>query len=354
MNDDIYGSMSFSLLRKRPAPEKKVLVIRFGAIGDIVLTSPVLRCLKQQLEGYEIHFLTKRIHLPLVQHNPHLDKIFTIENEVEEVIKQMQAENYEHVIDLHDNLRSFQTCVQLRANIHRYNKRRFRRWLYTTFKIRAMPKEHVVDRYFGAVKSLGVKNDLKGLEFFIPEDQKFDPSKLPLTHSAGYAALVIGAKHFTKKLPYAQLEKLCRELPVPVIIIGGKEDFETGALLEMIDPFKILNLCGRHSLLTSASIVARAKWVITHDTGMMHIAAAFKRKIISIWGCTTPELGFTPYYPQQGVSHIIEAKNVSCRPCHKHGRNKCPRGHFNCMNLVDTTAVSSIIRSAAGEDHLNL
>jgi ADP-heptose:LPS heptosyltransferase len=343
-NAHICGSMAWLSRKKKQEPERKILVIRFSAIGDIVLTSPIVRCLHRQMPGYAIHFLTKTPYAQLVQHHPHIEKVFAIDNDVEEVAAQLQAEGYAYVVDLHNNFRSRLTTNLLKnARVFRYQKPWFRRWLYVTLKLKVMPQDHVVDRYFAAIRPLGITNDNKGLEIHIPKEEEFPVDKLPFTHLAGYAVLVIGAAHFTKRLPLHQLEKLCRELPVPVILIGGKEDTSAGYLLEQIDPLKIYSTCGRLNLLQSASLISKAKWVISHDTGMMHIAAAFNRKIISIWGGTTPLMGFTPYLPQEGVSHIIEAKDVRCRPCHQHGRASCPMGHFNCMEQINTDQVADII-----------
>jgi len=341
--------MSFPLLkRKKYIPENKILIIRFSSIGDIVLTSPVVRCLKQQLPGYEIHYLTKTGFRDIVAYDPNIDKVFTIEYAVEEISDALIKENYSYVIDLHNNLRSFQVKWRLwRAKIYTCKKPWFRRWLYIQTKWRLMPDEHVVDRYFKAVRPLGIKNDNRGLSFTIPAEAKVARPSLPFTHIAGYAALAIGASHTTKKLPLDQLNKLCRELPLPVVLIGGPEEAGTGILLEAEDPFKIYNGCGKFSLLASASIISEAKWVITHDTGMMHIAAAFKRKIISIWGSTVPDFGFYPYLPEGGTSLLIEATGVNCRPCHKHGKEKCPKGHFNCMLKIDTARIAGVISNAA-------
>jgi ADP-heptose:LPS heptosyltransferase len=334
----------YLLHRKMKAPEKKILVVRFSSIGDIVLTSPVVRCLKKQLPDYEIHFLTKIQFAPLVLHNPNIDKVYTIEREVNEVTEALRSEGYEYIIDLHNNLRSRQVAMTLKyPKVLRLTKPWFRRWLYIRFKWKVMPGTSVVDRYFNAVKKLGVTNDQKGLDCFIPKEEEITAASLPFTHLAGYVALVVGAAHFTKRMPNNKLEQLCRELPLPIILIGGPEDAETGYLLEHIDPLKISNACGRYSLLQSASLVSKAKWVITPDTGMMHIAVAFNRKIVSVWGSTTPQMGFAPYLPQGGTSHLVEANGVSCRPCHKHGQKKCPKGHFNCMMQIDPAKITSII-----------
>ena len=200
----------------------------------------------------------------------------------------------------------------------------------------------MVDRYFTAVKKLNVINDGKGLDYFIPEKDEIPPAKLPFTHIAGYCVIVIGAKHFTKQIPKEKLEELCTKINMPIILIGGQEDAYTGTQLESIDKFKIYNACGNFNINQSASVIKKAKFVITPDTGMMHIAAAFNKRIISIFGSTDKRLGFTPYN-NNANSVMIENTQLSCRPCHKHGLDKCPKDHFKCMLDLDMQKVIDVL-----------
>lgn len=320
----------------------KVLIIRFSSIGDIVLTTPVIRCLKTQLPEAELHYITKQPYRDMLAANPHLSKIYTIDKEVAEVADKLKTEKYDLVIDLHNNIRSRQVTALFKAEVHRYNKKSFKRFLLTQFKIDLL-HDHVVDRYFTAVHGLGVINDGKGLEYFIPEKEEVQSMHLPFTHIAGYAVLVVGAKHFTKRIPEVKLEELCRKLSLPVILLGGLEDAYEGTRLESTDKFKIFNACGKFTINQSASIIRRAKFVITPDTGMMHIAAAFNKRIISIWGGTEKRLGFTPYQSNSANSVIIENTSLSCRPCHKYGLDSCPKGHFKCMLGLDMQKVIDVL-----------
>jgi heptosyltransferase-2 len=204
-----------------------------------------------------------------------------------------------------------------------------------------MPHQHVVDRYFNVVESLGVENDGKGLNYFISADDEVELSDLPETHRNGYIAFVIGGKHFTKRLPDNKVISLCTKINKPIILLGGHENRETGELIKNMTGDKVYNACGIYSLNQSASIVKQAKQVITNDTGLMHIAAAFNKPVISIWGNTVPAFGMSPYFPKdsENNSKIIEVKNLSCRPCSKLGFEKCPKEHFKCMNLIDEKEV---------------
>jgi heptosyltransferase-2 len=319
----------------------KILIIRFSSIGDIVLTSPVIRCLKNQLENCEVHYLTKDLFKQIIENNPFVSKVYGIENDVSEVTDQLIKEHYDVIIDLHDNIRSHQVSAMLKIKTYRYNKQRFKRFLLTQFKIDLL-NNHVVDRYFIAVKKLNIINDGKGLDYFIPEKDDIPPAKLPFTHIAGFCVIVIGAKHFTKQIPKEKLEELCLKITMPIILIGGVEDAYLGTQLESIDKFKIYNACGNLNINQSASVIKKAKFVITPDTGMMHIAAAFNKRIISIWGGTEKRLGFAPYN-NNANSVLIENTSLSCRPCHKHGLDKCPKGHFKCMNELNMQKIIEVL-----------
>ncbi|MDB5228373.1 MAG: hypothetical protein JWN78_2566 [Bacteroidota bacterium] len=320
----------------------KILIIRFSSIGDIVLTSPVIRCIKNQLANCEVHYLTKNVFKEILVANPHVSKIYSIEKNVSEVIGLLKEEKYDAVIDLHNNIRSRQVSSLLKTRTYRYNKKSFQRFLLTKFKINLL-HDHVVDRYFSAVKKLNIINDGKGLEYFIPEKDEIPTSNLPFTHLAGYCVIVVSAKHFTKQIPKEKLEELCLKISIPIILIGGTEDAYIGTELESVDKFKIYNACGKLNINQSASIIKKAKFVITPDTGMMHIAAAFNKRTISIWGSTEKRLGFMPYMTNNTNSVIIENIALSCRPCHKHGLSKCPLGHFKCMLDLDMQKVIDVL-----------
>ncbi|MFN3405759.1 MAG: glycosyltransferase family 9 protein [Cytophagaceae bacterium] len=310
----------------------KVLIIRFSSIGDIVLTSPVVRNLKQQKADFEVHFLTKKIYASLIEHNPYVDKAFYLEDNLKDVITELKEEQYDYIIDLHKNLRSLKVKTALKAKSYSFNKLNIEKWLLVNFKWNKMPAIHIVDRYMETLKELGVINDQKGLDFFIPENRSFDFSSLPLLFKEGYVAFAIGGQHGTKKLPTHKIAELCQKIKRPVILLGGKEDMEGAEkVISLLPPgtcSKTLNLTGKLSLFESASLVRDSQAVVTHDTGLMHIAAAFKKKVYSIWGNTVPELGMYPYKTEHV---LIQNNNLSCRPCSKIGYDQCPKKHFKCM-----------------------
>jgi ADP-heptose:LPS heptosyltransferase len=317
---------------------KKILVLRFSSIGDIVLTSPVVRALKTQL-GCEVHFLTKSSFREIVAHNPYLDKVFTFEKDIHEVADELKAEQYDFVADLHHNFRTLRLKRLLKRPSVAFPKLNVRKYFYVRFKWNVMPDVHIVDRYFETVKSLGVCNDGLGLDYFIPQEEEIDTTNfLPELFQTGFVAIALGAQFATKRLPVDKLHELISGITLPVVLLGGKEDAEMGEKLSEIDPIRIVNAAGRCSLNQSASLVKQASCLITHDTGLMHIGSAFKKDIFSIWGNTTPQLGMYPYLPGKN-SQQFEVSDLPCRPCSKIGHQQCPKGHFKCMKEQDVRRI---------------
>ncbi len=326
----------------------KILILRFSSIGDIVLTTPVIRCLKQQLEGVEIHYCTKRRYQELIAHNPYIDKCYYLDDSLNQLIGQLHSERYDFIIDLHNNLRTSLIKHRLGKRAFTVDKINIQKWLYVQFKANVMPSVHIVDRYMDTVKWLGVINDGQGLDYFIPDDEHLCANDIPYTHQSSYVAYALGGQHATKHLPVDRMIELCRKIGGPIILLGNQHDRETGEVVrsELGDDL-IFNACGLFTLNQSASLVRQAQVVFSHDTGLMHIAAAFKKPIVSIWGSTTPQLGMYPYKTRH---LIVENTNLSCRPCSKIGHERCPLGHFKCMNDLQFTFDPAFIRNNQKQD----
>lgn len=325
----------------------KILVIRFSSIGDIVLCTPVIRALKQQLPNAEIHFITKKSFQSIVAHNPYIDRLYLIEKNPNELVAQLKKENYDHIIDLHNNLRTLKLKHKLGVPSHAFPKLNIQKWILVNFKINRMPKLHVVYRYFETVAFLGVQNDGKPCDFFLGEAQVDTQSDFALAPGS-FIAFAIGAQFATKRMPITKMVEVIDKIDLPVVILGGKMDEEMAQILISLSTKKNLySACGKYNLLESGSIVKQCKALLTHDTGLMHIASAFSKPVISVWGNTIPDLGFYPYYPDtEGRYTMHEVENLSCRPCSKIGFQKCPKGHFKCMNLQDANAISQSVNQA--------
>lgn len=313
----------------------KILVIRFSSIGDIVLTTPVVRCLKKQLSSTGIHFVTKHKYASLATSNPYIDHIHLFKDNLNELIRELSAMKFDYIIDLQNNYRSARIKQALGVKSFSVDKLNIRKWLLVWLKINRMPALHMVDRNLATVAALGVKNDGAGLDFFIPSDEDFHIIDLPDHFKRGYIAFVIAATWATKKLPINKIVEICQNINQPVIILGGKDEFAEGEEIISLVKGNILNFAGKLTLNQSASIVKNANIVLANDTGLMHIAAAFKKKILVFWGNTVPAFGMVPYQPHP-KSAGLEVENLKCRPCSKLGHTRCPKKHFRCMNEMNT------------------
>ncbi|MEX0981860.1 MAG: glycosyltransferase family 9 protein [Bacteroidales bacterium] len=319
----------------------KFLVIRFSSIGDIVLTSPVVRGLHRQVDHSEVHFLTKPAYAELLRANPHISKIHVLSENHGETFAALKKEGFDYVIDLQNNIRSLLVKRSLKKMYFTVHKLNFKKWLLVNLHINRLPHKHIVDRYLKTVELFDVENDGDGLDYFIPEEKQVHLHTLPEAFQQGYIALGIGAKHNTKRLPPDRWSELAGMLQKPVVILGGPEDMANGEEIKKSLPEKtILNGCGKWSIHQSASIIQQANGIITHDTGMMHIAAAFKKKIITIWGNTVPRFGMYAYEPGAG-SIDFEVNGLRCRPCSKLGKKRCPKKHFKCMMEQDTVTIAA-------------
>lgn len=302
---------------------KKILIIRFSSIGDIVLTTPVIRCVKEQLKA-EVHFVSKSVFAPVLNANLYIDKIHSFTNEISELFDVLKKEEFDLVIDLHNNLRSLRLRKKLAVPSTVFSKINVRKFMAVNLKLTNMlPDKHIVERYLESVKHLGVKDDEKGLDYFLTKEDEVEVPK------ENYSVLVVGGSYFTKKIPMKKLEEICSMVNHPLLLVGGKEDVaEAKALSEKFGHVK--NCCGQYTFGQSAFIIGASSQVITSDTGMMHIASAFNKKIVSLWGNTIPEFGMSPYLPNK-KNVILEVNKLKCRPCSKLGFKKCPKGHFKCM-----------------------
>lgn len=303
----------------------KILVIRFSSIGDIVLTTPIVRCLKEQINS-EVDYLTKSAYVDVINDNPHIRNIYLIDN-IDNSYKQILRSNkYDIVIDLQNNLRSYQIRYNLQAKTYVLRKQTFSRWILIYLGVN-LHNNHIVDRYFNAIKSLGLNNDNKGIDFFIAKS-----CKLNLDIPKDYITWCISATHINKKLPARQIIEVISKLDIPVLLIGGDlENNEASFITENIKKDYVINLCGKTTVQQSAYLIRESNLLLTNDTGMMHIASAFKTPLITFWGCTKPSLGFYPYINHKNVINIIS--NKSKKPCSKHGRY-CSFNKDICINQI--------------------
>ena len=298
----------------QPPSQTKILIIRLSSIGDIVLTTPVIRAVNEQLPEAEVHFLVRKDLVSVIENNPHIHKIHAYDpDNVSQTIEELRKEQFTVVIDLQKTLRSRKVVRSLKVPFYTFSKHNLSKWICYRLKMNGMPETHIVERYFEAVKELNVHNDHKGLEFYIPEDQGFEEDDLPMMFEDGFVAIVLAAQHFTKRIPVSKVVEIGSILHKPIMLLGGKDVYEEGEQVVAQLGERATNGCGKYTLYQSAAI----------------------------FGATIPEYGYYPYMPgERDKFRNFEVCPLNCRPCSKFGSSKCKRKHFKCMKNISATEVA--------------
>lgn len=304
----------------------KVLIIRFSSIGDILVCTPVIRCVKLQWQA-EVTFLTGEKLATLLADNPYIDHIQTDSQGLLATRSWIAKSGFDVIIDLHKNRRSVLMTLAIGSKVVRYEKLNWQKWWYVHTKQNNLPPLHLVDRYFQALAPLGITNDGLGLDYQtvpLPNNLLLPPQ---------FNVLILGAAHRTKRIPLQQCRQWIESSRLPVICLGGPDVRNEGAELAKDNPTKVVDCTGILSLGQSGTILSLATGILTGDTGMMHMAAALKKEMRVLWGNTTPAFGMYPYYGSQNQINWTseEVADLSCRPCSKLGYDNCPKGHFKCM-----------------------
>ncbi len=321
----------------------KFLIIRFSSIGDIVLTSPVVRALATAKENNEVHFVTKEKFVDTIKFNPYINKIYTIENNISEIEADLIKEEYDFIIDLHRNLRSRRLIGKLGRPSKYFNKLNYEKWILVNLKWDILPRVHIVERYMDTIAFLGLKYDGLGLDYYLESENTLET--VDIKKNEEYFVFVVGGAHITKQILDEILIKIGRRTNKKIVLLGGKEDIiKATNITEQIGKHCI-NLVGKLELNQSAEIIKYSKKIITPDTGLMHIAAAFDIEIISIWGNTIPEFGMYALLPEntKNKNHIVEVKGLKCRPCSKIGYQNCPKKHFKCMTEQNIDSIVELL-----------
>ena len=315
---------------------KKILIIRFSSIGDIVLTSPIVRCLNLQTKA-KIHYLTKYKYLDLVQYNPHIEKVYTFNDNDFKILNLLKLENYDLIIDLHNNFKSFYIKRYLNIKTYTTKKHIFKKFLLLYCGINLF-KNHVVDRYFETLFKMNIFKDKLGLDYF------FNPgTSVNFNTNQKYLAWCIGASYIQKQVSEKQIIEVCNNLSVPIVLLGGLKERDMGTrILQSCNDAQIYNFCGHASFSESAFLIKKSFLVLTNDTGLMHIAASYKKNIISFWGCTKPVWGFYPYLPGDKSCQIII--NPESPPCSKHGEY-CKIDDQGCIKQIKVTDILEKVKS---------
>jgi len=340
---------------------KRILIIRLSSIGDIILATPVPRILKNKFPAAELDFIVKKQFAPLLQDNPYIDHILSLDtgngrSELARLKNQLLARNYDLVVDIHNNFRSHLLKTGLPGIKVTYKKYAFRRFLLVKFGWNLYRSViPVTRRYLDSLATFGISDDGLGPQLFIDPAtlQRMDKllQEKGLYTTRPVICMAPGAGYFTKRWPveyFTQLAERCiKELNAQIVLLGSAQDQQlTRQITVHLADNAALDLAGSLEIMETAGVLNRADLVVSNDSGLMHLAAALKKKTVAVFGSTTRELGF---FPDNPLARVMENNALPCRPCSHIGRKKCPKQHFKCMRdiLPDTVfqAVRELLRN---------
>ena len=320
---------------------KKILVIRLSSIGDIILTTPLLRSLTVACPEAQIDYCTKAPFVSLLAENPRLSAIYTAEHP--------PSGSYDLVVDLQNNIRSHTIVRNVNARMAgKYRKVNWKKWVLVHCKLNLYGTcRSVVERYLDAVKKFGASGDHLGCELYPSSAERAFASPF-FQGGQKTLALCFGAKHFTKRYPPPQfaaiITHVLKEKPLQILLLGGKEDApQASEIMNLLpDAYRslVLNLAGSCTLMQTAALLERSDAVLCNDTGLMHMASAFSKKLFVLFGSSSAAFGFLPFHAPY---ELFEADGVPCRPCSHIGRDQCPKGHFRCMNDLSPILIAGKI-----------
>ena len=322
---------------------RKILILRLSSIGDVVLTSPIIRSLARCHPNAELHFLTKAAYAPLLDHHPQLTRVHRFSGQLEATIRALDAEGFDFVVDLHRNLRTARIKLGLGLPSATYSKDRWAVLWHTKTGWGKLPETHTVERYARTLSALDCALDAQGLELFLaPEARKLARDMRTRYFRQRPFGVVLGGGFATKRWPAAYFVELLNGLDEPVVLFGGPEDRDVAEAVTAGLQFEPFNTVGEYALELSAALVGECRLLLTHDTGLMHVAAASGVPTVSLWGNTVPEFGFAPY---RADNVSLQVEGLNCRPCSKLGHAACPKGHFRCMRDLRPERVAAVLRA---------
>jgi lipopolysaccharide heptosyltransferase II len=334
---------------------EKILIIRFSSLGDVILASPLIRVLRNAYPTAIIDFVVKSEYADAVRFNPHLSSVIEFKTsefeELKALRKTLYKTGYDTIIDIHNSLRSrFLRFVSGARNVYTIRKQVLARFALVQFKWNIYRRAlSASERYFQTGRALQLHDDGNGVEVFVPDAVRESTGMIlsgcHLEHYSTVVGLAPSSRHFTKRWPPDRFVELgialARKHRAKVLVFGGKEDGDyCGDIAQMINAdlgSRVAeSFAGNFSLLETAAALDFCNIVVSNDTGLMHLAAARKRKLVAIFGSTVKEFGFFPC----GTEHIVvEEQGLACRPCSHIGLGRCPKGHFKCMKDITVDRV---------------
>jgi heptosyltransferase-2 len=332
-----------------PAPPR-IAVVRLSSMGDILLTTPLLRALRESHPRAWITFITKTGFAPLLEHNPRLSEVlrYLPGSPLRDLGRAVRERRFTHCLDLHGSIRSRVLRWLAPGSWRGYPKHRLARALLIRAKRdRYRDRRPVAERYFDAARGLGVQPDERGLEFFLSR-AAVDAARRLLSEAGvgsgrALVAVVPGAAHATKRWPGAHWRALTGALVsagYDVAVVGGPAEAALGEEVAAPGAGRAVNAAGRLDVTGTAALLKEARCVVAGDTGAMHLATAVGTPVVALFGPTVEQFGFFPYHARASVIQ----RDLPCRPCSAMGGPRCPLGHHACLEGITPDLVFDAVR----------
>jgi len=339
-------------------PPTKALIIRFSSVGDIVLSSLLIRVFRREFPDCRLDFAVKSTYADLVRHNPNISNVITFpeKGSVAELTRMrttIRETGYDLIMDIHDSIRS-RVITFGHPRTVRINKRKLARFLLVKTGFNLYPRlggsPGVAERYLEPVSSLGVEDDGNGLEVFFPAGTEIRADSLLGGTKGPFVGIAPGSIHGNKvwlpdRFARAGLA-IALEKRAGIILFGSARERDRCDEIENLlraerSELAVVNTAAQTTLLEVAALMDRCLVVLTNDSGLMHLAAARKRPVVAVFGPTVKEFGF---FPTGTRSKVVEHPALYCRPCTHVGLKECPKGHFRCMTEIETGTVLTAAR----------
>lgn len=329
--------------------KSKKLLIRLSSAGDILLTSPLLKLIKEREPDSEIHFVVKSQFADLIRSNPNVNRLHIVQNhadvhELENLRRNLLAEKFDTTLDLHNNFRSIYLRRGTAPKIRVIGKDILKRLVLVNSRLNLYSSVRSVALKYAQTYDRSVTKVARP-EIFFPDAviRKVDTIWRSLGPAPSQSVFLCpGARHFTKRWPVEYWKELVDKIfpGKRLVLLGGLMDVQ--ACSEIKGGKEIANYCGQFSLLESMAMLRYASAVVTNDSFLMHAANALGKKTVAIFGSSVRQFGFFPY----DVEHkIMQVEGLPCRPCSHVGLESCPQNHFRCMKEISPAQVRDALES---------
>lgn len=331
----------------------KILIVQCSFLGDMILSTPVIRAIRDRHPDALISLMTTPLAAPLMASDPDLSDVIVFDKRGREKglsgifkkAKQLKAMQFDRVYSLHRSSRTalvlFLAGIAQRIGFSDASLS----FLYSR-RVKRLGKGH-----HAVLRNLSLVNDYSNNQAAAPEMQLFAPDKTcvdsvvldEIGQPQPFAVFAPGSAWETKKWygqGFAQLSSLLDAVGIRVVLVGGPD--ETDTCRQIADKGRATDLSGRLSLPETLFLMTHASLVVANDSMAMHMASATKRPTVAIFCSTIPGFGFGPW--NNPLSIIVEPENLGCRPCGDHGHKACPNGTRACMQIPSETVMTACRR----------